>query len=195
MTKTYTFAGVSTTASGVTKVRFGNDESRKVRIVANGDSNVDFFKLPTAMTETEVAEYLLSTLETTEYQADKVAVTSAINAVLTVKTKTEKVAKPKVDKVAKAPKVAKVAKVADTTVKTATTVAPVVSKASNKSTHDLINISGQLLGVGDSVCFKDDYEKHGTIVRINNRTLTIEYVNEYDDTITVLEDADECWCE
>ena len=191
MTKTYTFAGVSTTASGVTKVRFGNDESRKVRIVANGDSNVDFFKLPNAMTETEVAEYLLSTLETTEYQADKVAVTGAINAVLTVKTKTEKVAKPKVDKVAKAPKVAKVA---DTTVKTAT-VAPVVSKASSKSTHDLISISGQLLGVGDSVCFKDDYEKHGTIVRINNRTLTIEYVNEYDDTITVLEDADECWCE
>jgi hypothetical protein len=191
MTKTYTFAGVSTTASGVTKVRVGNDESRKVRIVANGDSNVDFFKLPNAMTETEVAEYLLSTLETTEYQADKVAVTGAINAVLTVKTKTEKVAKPKV---AKAPKVAKVAKVADTTVKTAT-VAPVVSKASSKSTHDLINISGQLLGVGDSVCFKDDYEKHGTIVRINNRTLTIEYVNEYDDTITVLEDADECWCE
>ena len=191
MTKTYTFAGVSTTASGVTKVRFGNDESRKVRIVANGDSNVDFFKLPNAMTETEVAEYLLSTLETTEYQADKVAVTGAINAVLTVKTKTEKVAKPKVDKVAKAPKVAKVA---DTTVKTAT-VAPVVSKASSKSTHDLISISGQLLGVGDSVCFKDDYEKHGTIVRINNRTLTIEYVNEYEDTITVLEDADECWCE
>ena len=70
---TYTHAGVSTTNKNVTKLRFGNDASRYARIVANGDSDIDFFKLPYAMTAVEIAQHFIDT----NYKADNLAVVDA----------------------------------------------------------------------------------------------------------------------
>lgn len=58
--KTFTVAGI-TAGNGISKVRFTNDMSRRVKVFAKGDANrVDLVELPNAMTKIEALKYLLT---------------------------------------------------------------------------------------------------------------------------------------
>lgn len=173
---TYTHAGVSTTNKNVTKLRFGNDASRYARIVANGDSDIDFFKLPYAMTAVEIAQHFIDT----NYKADNLAVVDAINAVLTTKAKINKIKSDIVK--SKTNKVAKVAK-EDCTVATVS------------STADLININGYLAKVGDTVHFKDENanEQFGELTSFADDLLSLSVVNNDAEVTEVLQFASDCY--
>lgn len=57
--QTFTYAGMSVTANGVTKARFGNDMVSRVKKL-NHNSNVTFMELPKPMTRAEAATFLMS---------------------------------------------------------------------------------------------------------------------------------------
>ena len=59
--KKYTVAGVSTLPNGETKVRLANNLKDRIGILRrNGHTNIMLIQLETAMTEAEVAAYLLN---------------------------------------------------------------------------------------------------------------------------------------
>ena len=58
--KKYTVAGVSTLPNGETKVRLANNLKDRIGILRrNGHTNIMLIQLETAMTESEIAAYLL----------------------------------------------------------------------------------------------------------------------------------------
>lgn len=54
----FTVAGVSTTAKGVTKARFGNDMVSRIKKLKD-NADINFVELPRPMTKAEAATFLL----------------------------------------------------------------------------------------------------------------------------------------
>lgn len=53
-----------------------------------------------------------------------------------------------------------------------------------------VKVEGQVVKVGDSVCFKNDYEQAGVIEKIVGNTL---YIRSYEDDEIFCETVDRCW--
>ena len=76
--KKYTVGGISTLPNGETKVRLANNLRDRIGILRrNGHSNIMLLQLPNAMTEAEVASYLL----TVDFGADEFNEVVKANAV------------------------------------------------------------------------------------------------------------------
>ena len=56
--KMFTVAGISTTAKGVTKARFGNDLVSRIKKLKD-NADINFVELPRPMTKVEAATFLL----------------------------------------------------------------------------------------------------------------------------------------
>jgi hypothetical protein len=65
--QTFKFAGYSVMSNGTTKARFGNDMGSRVKKLSDNSGHF-FVELPTLMTRTEAAKYILggSDVKTTE---------------------------------------------------------------------------------------------------------------------------------
>ena len=75
--KKYTVGGISTLPNGETKVRLANNLRDRIGILRrNGHTNIMLMQLPNAMTEAEVASYLL----TVDFGADEFNEVVAANA-------------------------------------------------------------------------------------------------------------------
>jgi hypothetical protein len=108
---TFTVAGVST-QHGITKVRFANDLTSRVKLLSKGGhSPLELIELPRAMTKDEACQHLIDVggvfsqwftliTETMQKKQNNAAPKVA-------KAKTTAVAKAKAVKVAKQPKIAK----------------------------------------------------------------------------------------
>jgi hypothetical protein len=110
---TFTVAGVST-QHGITKVRFANDLTSRVKLLAKGGHNpLELIELPSAMTKDQACQHLIDvggvfsqwfTLITDTMHKKQ---TNVAPAVVKATAKTTVVAKAKAAKVVKQPKIVK----------------------------------------------------------------------------------------
>lgn len=66
----------------------------------------------------------------------------------------------------------------------------------------MARVEGQVVKVGDTVCFKSDYEQCGRITKINGDMLTLESTHEegfggdyIGGQMTTVQSASSCWIE
>lgn len=107
MTKTYSYAGVSTLA-GVCKVRFANDALRVKVLAKNEHKDIDLVQLKVPMNKEDAIAFLFSINFANGNAIVQAAMEEAVEA------RAEKPAKVEAEKPAKPAKPAKVAKVAPT---------------------------------------------------------------------------------
>lgn len=65
----FSFAGIATDKNNITKVRYTNDLSKRVKILYKDKfTNINFVPLPETMTKIDACKYLLTCKEFTEFQ-------------------------------------------------------------------------------------------------------------------------------